>query len=211
MENLIIRSPKRMKVETSPKKADSGPSSGVPEGYDGEIWDCLPENIKSDVIRDIAAQNLRASKSCVSSSTSSSSGAARGVASSCTSSSSSRAPTWSAFARVEAGPGYGKGVAAEEGAQVLFVDTAFPADASSIDGRVVSSTKTCPNCKCGGRAGKKKVSKDGPNQGRTFLGCYKPSADMSRCDFFMWGDNVAHDSRALALSWQRMRPNDGYI
>ena len=175
-------------LNRSPKRVKAAPfSESLPTGADADVWAALPEDLREELWRDAVALKLRES----------SSSPHKAQASSPLSSSTS---TWSAFALHK-----------EEGESALFVDTTFPADASSIDGRVVNAAAAYPNCKCGGRAGKKRVSKDGENQGRLFLGCYKPAADTSRCNFFQWGDNVAHDDRALALVWQRMRSNDGYI
>lgn len=45
-----------------------------------------------------------------------------------------------------------------------------------------------PNCDCNKPAVSRTVSKEGPNNGRTFFCCSLPQDDGSRCSFFAWED-----------------------
>lgn len=47
---------------------------------------------------------------------------------------------------------------------------------------------TGPNCDCNKPAVSRTVSKEGPNNGRTFFCCSLPQDDSSRCTFFAWED-----------------------
>ena len=94
----------------------------------------------------------------------------------------------------------------------LFSDTSFPASVSSIDGHVdpkgASVMRVPPQCRCKTPAKISTVSKDGPNQGRSFWGCA-----TGGCGFFQWGKSwqVPHRPSDLALCWTRLRPSCGYV
>ena len=115
-------------LNSSPKRVKAAPISSeiVPTGADASVWAALPEDIRNELRRDDMALKLRESRSFPHK--------AQGP-----SPLSSSISTWSAFAPNE------------EGELALFVDTTFPADASSIDGRVVNAAAAYPNCKCGPR------------------------------------------------------------
>jgi calpain-15 len=110
----------------------------------------------------------------------------------------------------------------KEGTGELFVDSEFPAAASSIDGRPAapssssssssssSAAATTAKCKCGVPAKLSQVSKDGPNQGRWFETCVKREG-AGRCGHFKWADHAPHDTKNAARKWKRHGPEAGYV
>ena len=116
---------------------------------------------------------------------------------------------------------------APNGERRRFEDAAFPANASSIDGkgagpksgRANAEPPRVPECRCGVSASIKEVFKDGKNQGRSFYACgtrpfsrfakEKASAggkDPRGCSFFSWADDAPSSERARATQWRRFEP-----
>ena len=102
-----------------------------------------------------------------------------------------------------------------------FTDPEFRATASSIDGMAeASSSSTIPTpvamCHCGVPVVIRRVLKAGPNQGRMYKTCAKPSVQyIKRCDYFGWATaQDAEASRKESLSslvmWQRFSRSSGF-
>ena len=114
-----------------------------------------------------------------------------------------------------------------------FVDSAFPANASSIDGKgkrnnVNISTRkahtekdtkySTPACHCNAPSVIKEVAKDGPNQGRYFYGCgggevnrfakkiQQAPSPKKMCPYFKWADFAPSSEQARAMRWRRFTP-----
>ena len=117
--------------------------------------------------------------------------------------------------------------AAPAGERRRFEDAAFPANASSIDGKRAgpSGGTSAPSenalprvtkCHCGVPASVKEVFKDGKNQGRSFYACgtrgvsrfANPKArDVAKaCSFFSWADDAPSSESARATRWRRFDP-----
>jgi hypothetical protein len=122
--------------------------------------------------------------------------------------------------------------AAPAGERRRFEDAAFPADASSIDGKragakrankssSASSATRVTECHCGIPASIKEVFKDGKNQGRSFYACgtrrvsrfakektqnHRNEKEKEGCSFFAWADDAPSSERARATRWRRFDP-----
>ncbi|GAC93441.1 hypothetical protein PHSY_001006 [Pseudozyma hubeiensis SY62] len=66
----------------------------------------------------------------------------------------------------------------------------------SLGGRANGASGS-KHCLCGEAAAERTVNKEGPNQGRRFLGCAKPMGDSSKCDFFDWLDSGTGSSSGM--------------
>ena len=113
--------------------------------------------------------------------------------------------------------------AAPAGERRRFEDAAFPANASSIDGKRAGpsggtsapSANALPRvtkCHCGVPASVKEVFKDGKNQGRSFYACGTRGVSRFRndvakaCSFFSWADDAPSSESARATRWRRFDP-----
>ena len=121
--------------------------------------------------------------------------------------------------------------AAPAGERRRFEDAAFPADASSIDGKRAgakranatseTSATRVTECHCGIPASIKEVFKDGKNQGRWFYACgtrrvsrfakektqnHRKEKEKEGCSFFAWADDAPSSERARATRWRRFDP-----
>lgn len=54
-----------------------------------------------------------------------------------------------------------------------------------------SATTQTPTCGCGKPSVRRRVNKDGPNNGRYFFSCAAPMDDTTRCTFFAWEDELS--------------------
>ena len=102
------------------------------------------------------------------------------------------------------------GVLAALGASELYSDPGFAADAASIDGAVAEGAPPPPKCRCGAEALCKRVSKDGPTQGRLFYCCAKGRANEGGCGYFHWAPKGAAPSgrgrKSAERAWRRCGP-----
>ncbi|KAH8553410.1 DNA topoisomerase [Umbelopsis sp. PMI_123] len=57
-----------------------------------------------------------------------------------------------------------------------------------------------PNCDCNRPSVSRTVSKEGPNNGRTFFCCSLPQDDSSRCNFFTWEEEATTTSSSSTLN-----------
>lgn len=101
---------------------------------------------------------------------------------------------------------------------MIFDDTNFPADESSIDGRARKQQNTYNNgsntmihvCKCNISPKLRQVYKEGKNQGRYFYGCA-----LKSCSYFVWDDGTFESSSSSSSSssyiWKRFTSEDGYV
>ena len=113
--------------------------------------------------------------------------------------------------------------AAPAGERRRFEDAAFPANASSIDGKRAgpSGGTSAPSanapprvtkCHCGVPASVKEVFKEGKNQGRSFYACGTRGVSRFRndvakaCSFFSWADDAPSSESARATRWRRFDP-----
>ena len=105
---------------------------------------------------------------------------------------------------------------AAESPRALYCDSAFPAGAASIDGGGSDGGEhhtppQPPACRCGDGqpATCKRVSKDGPNQGKLFYCCAR-ELSAERCGFFAWAPRGARPSRPQRAQaervWRRCSP-----
>ena len=105
----------------------------------------------------------------------------------------------------------------KEDASHLFTDVDFPPSPSSIDGQRVAhptGLNSPPRrilCKCQIEVARRRVSKDGQNQGRFFLSCNAKLSDNKKCGFFQWDDHKEHSKIALQMDWLRCRSSNGFI
>ena len=95
-----------------------------------------------------------------------------------------------------------------------FTDKEFMAIPSSIDGMATemassSASVSVSLCHCGLPVAIKRVFNAGPNQGRTYKTCSKPSTKwVRRCDYFGWAtakdaDAMRRSSLSALVDWQR--------
>ena len=101
-----------------------------------------------------------------------------------------------------------------------FTDKEFMAIPSSIDGMATemassSASVSVSLCHCGLPVAIKRVFNAGPNQGRTYKTCSKPSTKWVRRCIFGWAtakdaDAMRRSSLSALVDWQRFSSTSGF-
>ena len=196
MDRFILRSPSN-NPKISKRRDESNMNTSCPEDYDIEVWKSLPKDIQNELLLEAErkAKRIKGESSPIRNKKDNNGARQQ----------RQQQPMWNAFVK--------------EDYKNLYTDSYFPADASSIDGQKIIKSKSNQSkkeeeikCKCGIAAMRRKVFKEGINQGRIFLTCSKTRInDKDKCDFFLWGDNLVHTQLARDVDWSRCRSSNGYI